>query len=66
MKLNQLLAEGRARKKITLRALEAKIGISNAVISQIETGYIVEPSFRNVVKIAKALEIPMSKLFDTE
>ena len=66
MKLNQLLAEGRARKKITLRALEAKIGISNAVISQIETGYIVEPSFRNVVKIAKALEIPMSKVFEAE
>jgi HTH-type transcriptional regulator, competence development regulator len=66
MKLHTLLTDARSRAKLTLRALEAKTGISNAVLSQTETGHIVEPSFRNVIKIARALDIPLTKLAETD
>lgn len=66
MKLHHLLADARAHKKLTLRGLQAVTGITSGVLSQTETGYIVEPSFRNVIKIAKALDIPLKKLADTE
>jgi transcriptional regulator with XRE-family HTH domain len=62
MKLNDHLATARAAVGISLRELERKTGISNALLSQYETGHIEEPSFRNVVKIARALDVPLLDL----
>jgi transcriptional regulator with XRE-family HTH domain len=66
MKLNDHLATARAAVGISLRELERKTGISNALLSQYETGHIEEPSFRNVVKIAKALSVPLQQLAESK
>lgn len=66
MKLHELLSLSRELKGITLRDLEEKTGISNALLSQIETGKVQEPSFRNVVKIARALNLSLKRLADAE
>lgn len=66
MKLHELLSLSRELRGITLRDLEKKTGISNALLSQIETGKVQEPNFRNVVKIAKALHLSLKRLADTE
>lgn len=60
--LSDMLRVGREVKGITLRQLEHQTGISNAVLSQIETGKTGEPSFRNVVRIAKALGLKLDRL----
>jgi transcriptional regulator with XRE-family HTH domain len=62
MKIGELIAVARECKGMTLRDLEKKTGISNALISQIETGKIKEPSWRNVVKIARALSLKLERL----
>jgi transcriptional regulator with XRE-family HTH domain len=60
--LAHMLAVARECKKMTLRDLEKATGISNALLSQIETGHVKEPSWRNVVKIAKALDLKLERL----
>lgn len=66
MKLHELLSLSRELKGITLRDLEKKTGISNALLSQIESGKVREPSFRNIVKIAAALGLSLKRLAETE
>jgi transcriptional regulator with XRE-family HTH domain len=66
MKLHELIALSRELKGLTLRELEKQTGVSNAVLSQIETGKVQEPGFRNVVKIARALGISLDRLAATE
>lgn len=66
MKLHEAIAYARECKGLTLRALEKETGISNALLSQIESGKIREPSFRNVVKISKALGVSLKRLAETE
>lgn len=66
MTLNELLAEARERKGLTLRDLEDMTGLSNALLSQIETGAILEPSFTSIVKISKALGLSLNKVADCE
>ena len=66
MKLHEAIAYARECKGLTLRALEKKTGISNALLSQIETGHVQEPSFRNIVKISKALGVSLKRLAETE
>lgn len=66
MKLHELLSLSRELKGVTLRDLEKRTGISNALLSQIETGKVQEPSFRNVVKIAKALNLSLKRLAEAE
>lgn len=43
-KLASLLIDARKRSGMTLRSVEAKTGISNAYLSQLENGRIKEPS----------------------
>lgn len=62
MKIGELIAVARECKGWTLRDLEKRSGISNALLSQIETGHIKNPSWRNVVKIAKALGLKLDRL----
>ena len=66
MKLNQALAQARRYSGLTLRELEKETGISNALLSQMETGVVKNPSFRNVIKISEALKIPLTQLAKTE
>ena len=66
MRIGELIAVARECKGLTLRQLEAATGISNALLSQIETGKVREPSWRNVVKIAKALGLKLDRLAQCE
>lgn len=61
MLIGELLKLGREIKGISLRELEKECGISNALLSQIETGHIKTPSFVNVVRICEALNIPVER-----
>jgi transcriptional regulator with XRE-family HTH domain len=62
MKVGELIAVARECKGWTLRDLEKRTGITNALLSQIETGHIRSPSWRNVVKIARALNLKLDRL----
>ena len=55
MTLATILARERSRQRLTLRALEALCGVSNATISQIEHGVNAEPSFAKVWAIVTGL-----------
>lgn len=66
MKLGEMIGFARELKGWTLRDLEKRTGISNAAISQIESGHIKDPGFRNVVKIASALNLPLKRLANAE
>ncbi len=62
MTLAEMMAIGRECKGLTLRQLAKETGISHTVLSHMETGYIKEPSWRNVVKIARALNLKLERL----
>lgn len=66
MKLGALISLSRELKKMTLRDLEAKSGVSNALISQIESGKVKDPGFRTVCKLAAALGLTLKRLAETE
>lgn len=66
MKLGELITVARECKGLTLRQLENRTGISNSLLSQIETGHVKEPSWRNVVKIARALSLKLDRLAQCE
>ncbi len=57
-KLGSLLAGARKRKNLTLRAVERATGISNAYLSQLETGAIQEPSPVMLSKLSEIYDIP--------
>lgn len=61
----QMLALARELHGLSLRDLERRTGVSNALLSQIETGHVKEPSFRNVVRLARALNLPLERLAET-
>jgi len=62
LKLGGMIALARELKPMTLRELEKKSGVSNALISQIETGKVKDPGFSTVVKLADALGISIDRL----
>lgn len=64
--LAEMIAIARDCKGMSLRQLESATGISNALLSQMETGKVKEPSWRNVVKIARALDIKLDRLAKCE
>lgn len=66
MKLHEMLAVAREVKGMTLRELETATGISNPALSQIETGHTQEPSWRNVMRIARALGLSLDRLAQCE
>lgn len=65
MKMGELLALARDLKGMTLRDLERVSGVSNALISQIETGKVKEPGFSTVVRIADALGLSLERVAAT-
>lgn len=56
-----LLREIRLKKNMTQQELSAASGIAQGVISDIESGATKNPRFDTVVKLAKALECPISE-----
>lgn len=61
MRIGELIAIGRECKGVTLRQLEKESGISNALISQIETGKVKDPGFSTVVRLCEALGISVER-----
>ena len=65
MKLGELIAIGRECKGWTLRDLERESGVSNALISQIETGKVKDPGFSTVVRICESLGVSVERAAQT-
>lgn len=65
MQLGEYLALARELKGWTLRDLERRTGVSNALISQIERGDVKEPGFHRIVRLARALGLPLDRLAET-
>lgn len=64
--LRDVLAIARECKGWTLRELESASGVSNALISQIETGKVRDPGFTTVIRLADALGIKLDRLAEYE
>ncbi|MFQ4136303.1 helix-turn-helix domain-containing protein [Nodosilinea sp. PGN35] len=62
--LGPFLASTRQHKKLTLRAVEAKTGISNAYLSQLERGKIRSPSPVMLRKLSDLYDIPYSSVLE--
>ncbi len=60
--LGQLLLLARELKGYSQRELGKRSGVSHAIIAQMETGHIKEPSFRNVVRLSVALNLKLERL----
>lgn len=63
--LGRVLRLAREMKGETLRSLAAKSGVSNPLISQIENGRCKSPGFETVVKLARALNVPLKHFEET-
>jgi transcriptional regulator with XRE-family HTH domain len=63
-KFADFLAAARSASGKTLRAVQAETGISNAYLSQLETGKIKVPSPQNLHKLATAYDVPYELLLE--
>ena len=61
LNLGEIIAVARESKGWTLRELESKCGISNALLSQIETGKVKDPGFAKTVQILDALGVSLDR-----
>src|SRR5438309_1602749 len=64
LRLGQVLRAGR-RGRMTVEELSARAGVSSGLISQIERGK-GNPSFKTMQRLAAALEMPISALFQDD
>lgn len=62
--IGELLKQGRALMGMTLRQVEDATQISNAYLSQLETGKVKNPSMGVVKKLADLYGLDLSKLLD--
>lgn len=62
--LGARIKNARTRKRMTLKALSARASLSESFLSQLERG-LTQASISSVRRIAEALEIQVSDLFDT-
>jgi HTH-type transcriptional regulator, competence development regulator len=62
MTLGELLSTCRELKRLSLRNVEKKTGISNAYISQLETGKAKNPSLRDAAALAKCYGITVQRI----
>lgn len=62
--LGQYLRAMREAKALSLRQVEAKSGISNAFISQIESGKVKQPSPVMLYKLAEVYSVPYESLME--
>jgi HTH-type transcriptional regulator, competence development regulator len=63
-KLGELLADARKRRKFTLRAVQETLGISNAYLSQLETGKVQSPSPVVLHKLSELYEVPYATVME--
>jgi transcriptional regulator with XRE-family HTH domain len=61
--LATLLRMARIEAGLTLRAVEAETGISNAYLSQLETGKAENPSPTHLLKLSRLYEFPLDELY---
>lgn len=66
MRLGELIGVARECKGWTLRDLEKASGVSNPLISQIETGKVKDPGFATVVRLVDALGITLDRAATSE
>ncbi len=66
MKLGELIAVARECKGWSQRELAKRSGVDHAIIAQYETATVKEPSWRKIVKIAKALNLNLNRLASCE
>jgi transcriptional regulator with XRE-family HTH domain len=62
--LGRLLRGGRERKSLSLRAVERATGVSNAYLSQVESGKIRQPSPVVLHKLAELYELPYATIME--
>jgi transcriptional regulator with XRE-family HTH domain len=62
MEIGQRLRELREAKKFSQGGIEKRTGLLRCYISRVENGYTV-PAIETLEKFARALEIPLYKLF---
>jgi HTH-type transcriptional regulator, competence development regulator len=63
-KLGKVLRDARKAKGLSLRQLEADVGVSNAHLSQLETGVIEKPSMALLFSLSEALDLDYANLLD--
>ena len=63
--LGDIIRKIRTDKKVTIKEIAAKAGVTSSLLSQIENNK-ANPSVNSLMAIAKALETPMSSFFDDE
>jgi transcriptional regulator with XRE-family HTH domain len=63
-KLGSFLAKARNAAGKSLRAVERETGISNAYLSQLETGKIKTPAPQNLHTLADAYSVPYETLME--
>jgi len=61
MRLGELIAIARICKGLSRRELGRASGVSDALISQIETGKVRDPGFAKAVRILDALNISIER-----
>ena len=54
----------RLKHGLTLREVEAKTGVSNAYVSQLETGKVKQPSPSNLYKLADLYQVTYEDLME--
>ena len=60
----QYLEIARKNKELSLRQVEQETGISNAYLSQIETGKIKQPSPNILYKLSELYDVPYNTLLE--
>jgi HTH-type transcriptional regulator, competence development regulator len=63
-RLGELLADARERRKLTLRAVQEAVGISNAYLSQLETGKVQSPSPIVLHKLSELYDLPYTTVME--
>ncbi len=63
-KLATFLASARAKAGLSLRSVEAKTGVSNAYLSQLETAKIKTPAPQYLHKLAELYRVPYALLME--
>jgi transcriptional regulator with XRE-family HTH domain len=62
--LGPFLRAARERRSLTLRAVERASGVSNAYLSQLESGKIRQPSPRVLHKLSELYEVPYALMLE--
>jgi len=62
MRFGTFLKTAREIRKLSIRDVEKKSGVSNQHICQIENRHISNAGFLIIVKLARALKVPISRV----